>query len=198
MLGPYRFAAKLPKLQLSWTQVGYRGNVHFLHLFPSEMHLEQENWRSHRAVPRDKGGNPFQVHGNKSWGCLSKKKTIHAKINLVHLHHLLKSHFPRENEQISQPSIWKCQKKRDCSYKHTFPGEVYPSYSQRMFTFLEKEYVKTFLSFYFITISLALRNRRSSFQTQGSAGQVKGEPHLYIQKKPQKSRELSEQTKRLN
>lgn len=45
-------------------------------------------------MPRDKGGNPFQVHGNKSWGCLSEKKTIQAKINLVHLHHLLKVFFP--------------------------------------------------------------------------------------------------------
>lgn len=52
-----------------------------------------------------------------------------------------------------------------------------------MFTFLEKEYVKTFLPVYFITISLALRNRHSSFQTQGLAGQVKGEPQLYIQEK---------------
>jgi len=52
-----------------------------------------------------------------------------------------------------------------------------------MFTFLEEESVKTFLPFYFITVSLALRNRHSSSQTQGLAGQVKGEPQLYMQEK---------------
>ena len=62
-----------------------------------------------------------------------------------------------------------------------------------MFTFLEEEYVKTFLPFYFITISLALRSRHSSFQTRGLAGQVKGELQLYMQEKINTGNEMNKQ-----